>query len=436
MRRTLSFRALLLSFGALLGAGVPVASQLVGAEFQVNQSTEGWQFEPTVAAAADGGFVVVWSGDSLESQRSSVFGRFYDASGTPLTGELRLSGATTNAHTRPVVAVNLDGSFLVAWSGNAPGGLDGALLGRLHAADGEPLGGEFTIASNTIGTIYSPAAGAIGGGDRFVLWGDSGSPGAQVFARRYDASGTPAGSAFQLTAAPGGVHGRPAIASRPHAAIPGEFVVAWHSYSDSQGSYDVFAQRFDADGLPMGEAFQAHEGTLSAQRDPVVAMNGDGAFVVVWSDFAVQSATFDILARGFDAGGVPSGPSFQVSSDQASSSDSPAVAADETGDFVVAWRSRHLEGPEDEILARRVSAQGRTLGSELRINTHTTGNQHSPTIAGDLQGRVIVAWTSEGQDGSVAGVFGQRVEGPLLADGFESADVCVWSASVGGGSCP
>lgn len=56
--------------------------------------------------------------------------------------------------------------------------------------------------------------------------------------------------------------------------------------------------------------------------------------------------------------------------------------------------------------------QGEPLGDEFRINTYTTSNQVSPALATDASGNFVVVWNSYGQDGSSAGVFGQRYAGP------------------------
>src|SRR5262245_35055727 len=40
------------------------------------------------------------------------------------------------------------------------------------------------------------------------------------------------------------------------------------------------------------------------------------------------------------------------------------------------------------------------VGTELRVNTYTTGAQFGPRVAADTQGNFVVAWTSEGSSGA------------------------------------
>jgi hypothetical protein len=45
--------------------------------------------------------------------------------------------------------------------------------------------------------------------------------------------------------------------------------------------------------------------------------------------------------------------------------------------------------------------------AQYRVNTFTTGNQARPTAGSQPSGTFVIAWDSQGQDGSGYGVFGQ-----------------------------
>ena len=53
-------------------------------------------------------------------------------------------------------------------------------------------------------------------------------------------------------------------------------------------------------------------------------------------------------------------------------------------------------------------AQVVRVGSEFQVNTYTGGYQEYPAKCRDAAGNFVVAWASDGQDGSDDGVFGQR----------------------------
>ena len=51
-------------------------------------------------------------------------------------------------------------------------------------------------------------------------------------------------------------------------------------------------------------------------------------------------------------------------------------------------------------LASRLFAQAPPFGGEFQVNTYTTGDQDFPVVAVAPDGQFIIAWQSQGQDGS------------------------------------
>jgi hypothetical protein len=85
---------------------------------------------------------------------------------------------------------------------------------------------------------------------------------------------------------------------------------------------------------------------------------------------------------------------------------------DADGDFVVTWQSDGQDGSGRGVFGRRFDSTG-VGGAEFRANTHTTGHQFYPSVAGDRAGNFVVAWHSD-QTG-VEAVFAQRYAGGLSA---------------------
>ncbi|MDZ4689197.1 MAG: cadherin domain-containing protein [Planctomycetaceae bacterium] len=97
----------------------------------------------------------------------------------------------------------------------------------------------------------------------------------------------------------------------------------------------------------------------------------------------------------------------------------PAVVADAEGNFVVAWMSDGQDGSGTGIYAQRYDAVGAKVGGEFRVNTYTTGDQASAAVAMDDDGDFVVTWSSENQDGSGYGVYAQRYNNLGVAVGGE-----------------
>lgn len=188
----------------------------------------------------------------------------------------------------------------------------------------------------------------------------------------------------------------------------GSFVVVWDSYGSSgpdQDGWGIVARRFDARGVPLGDEFQVNSYTTGRQVLPRVAAEAQGNFVVVWESYGSvgdDSWGYSIQARRFDAAGAPLGPQFQVNTYTTDSQKWPEVAVLSPAGFVVIWESRGSADGDSSVTsvhARRYDADGAPLGDQFQVNTHTTGLQGYGVVAAAPQGGFAVAW----QSGSSAG---------------------------------
>jgi cysteine-rich repeat protein len=95
-----------------------------------------------------------------------------------------------------------------------------------------------------------------------------------------------------------------------------------------------------------------------------------------------------------------------------------ARAAD--GSFVVVWASDGQDGSGKGIYVQRFDATGNPIGVELQVNTYTSLGQTGPWIAMAPDGRFVVVWQSEGQDGSGYGIYFQRYSSAVVSQGVET----------------
>jgi hypothetical protein len=88
-------------------------------EFRVNATTAGDQFEPVIAALPDGTFVVAWSDTSAtagDTSGQAVRARLFDADGLPASDEFVVNATTFQRQGEPSIAALADGRFVVSWS--------------------------------------------------------------------------------------------------------------------------------------------------------------------------------------------------------------------------------------------------------------------------------------------------------------------------------
>ena len=405
-----------------------------GSEFQVNSFTPGHQQRQMVASDANGNFVVVWHSDQ-DGSYSGVFGQRFSSAGALLGSEFQINSFTTAFQQYPAVTSDPNGNFVVVWESYVQDGSGLGVFGRRFDSGGSPLGAEFRVNSYTTDQEAYPAVASDANGNFVVVWsgygGQDGS-GTGIFGRRFDSGGNPLGSDFPINSY------TTANQNSPHVATDagGNFVVVWKSYGQDGSLDGIFGQRFDASGARQGGEFQVNSYTTYHQQGPRVASDEAGNFAVVWNSADQDGNVSGVFGRRFNASGVPQGSEFRVNSYTTSFQFGAAVASSTNGDFVVAWNSFGQDGSDDGVFARRFDSGGSPLGTEVRINSYTTGSQKLPTVASNVFGDFVVAWGSLDQDGGGYGVFGQRFGPPdlIFADGVESGDLTRWSSSVTDGT--
>ena len=104
----------------------------------------------------------------------------------------------------------------------------------------------------------------------------------------------------------------------------------------------------------------------------------------------------------------------------------PSVGLAGDGTAVVAFRD-----VSRGVLGRALAADGSTFGGDFRISEPSPLDRGHPAIAVAGDADFVVAWESDGQDGSGFGIRARLFAGNFLfRDGFESANTVAWSATV------
>jgi len=330
--------------------------------------------------------------------------------------EFQINSYTTGRQTLPKVAAAGAGGFVVVWESYYQDGSWNGVFGQLFDSSGLPLGSEFRVNTHTTSGQNGPAVGADAAGGFVVVWESAGQDGSYggVFGQRFGSDGQPVAAEFQVNTYTTSDQMAPEVA----VDSAGGFVVAWTSPQDG---YDlgVFGQRFDQGGVPAGSEFQVNGYTIDFQSLGGVAADGAGDFVVVWQSYRQDGSNNGVFGQRFESSGLPSGGEFRINTWTTSGQQEPAVASDRAGNFVVAWSSDGQDGSRLGVFGQRFDSAGSPAGSEFRINSYTPQVQRSPAVAADVAGNFVVVWVSWTQDGSEDGVFAQRYDRAGLPLGHE-----------------
>jgi hypothetical protein len=321
-----------------------------GGQFQVNTYTTGDQRNASVAVEAGGDFVVVWDSlgsDGTDSSYRSVQAQRYASDGSAQGAQFQANTYTTQSQFRPSVATDAGGGFVVVWDSNGSSGTDVSLR--------------------------------------------------SIQGQRYDSGGSAQGGEFQVNTFTTGYQRYPSVA----ADAAGDFVVVWQSYgsygTDTSG-YSVQGQRYDSGGSAQGAEFQVNTYTTFSQNEVSVAAAADGDFVVVWQSFGstkTDQAGISVNGQRYDSGGSAQGAEFQVNTYETGNQRNPSVAAEPDGDFVVVWSSAGSSGTDTSGTSsqgQRYASDGSMQGAQFQVNTYTTNYQRDPAVTVDPDGAFVVVW--------------------------------------------
>jgi len=181
---------------------------------------------------------------------------------------------------------------------------------------------------------------------------------------------------------------------------------------------------------PWWQEFQVNTYTASYQQYPSVAMDAEGNFVIAWSSMSQDpDNSSGVYAQRYDADGIPIGSEFQVNTYSVDGQSIPSVAMDSAGNFVIVWTSDGQDGDRDGIYAQRYDPDGIAQGGEFRVNTHTTDNHINPSMAMNDAGDFVIAWESWEQDDDLCGVYSQYFRKPPSVDSATPAPSSVIPSS-------
>lgn len=190
-----------------------------------------------------------------------------------------------------------------------------------------------------------------------------------------------------------------------HGAVDGSGRSAFAWLDSRNGVTDIYAQFYDANGNSSGGNMKVNDSLLIGNNSPYVAANRQGDFVIIW----LQNFS-DVKAQRFTYTGEKIGEVIQVSSNYAQNSEVPSAAVNNDGSFLAAWAGEQGDWQFD-VYTRFIDADGNPGPVQMTIND---SNKPSTSIgffkhaAVDSNGNYCVTWSSYGQGGS-SKIYAQRL---------------------------
>ena len=320
--------------------------------YQVNTSDSDVLRNVVSTQLNNGNVVVVWQSEPIFSE---VRAQIVTPDGVKVGNELTINNLTEGTQDNPSVTHLADGGFLVSWTDDQ--GLDGNLRGvfaRAYDADGTPRGGQFQVNQTTFLDQDSSSVTGIGDDGAFVAFETD--DGRDLVGRTFSDPNVPSSNEFIIDA-------RGAYVWDTATLNDGDTVVMWMT-NDSNGVY-LLAQKYSPLGVAVGS--QITIATASIVFDinvSIVEPLANGGFVTVWHPLAGQGG--GIFFRIFDEDGQPVTEALRAD-DISLENHNPAVATLGNGGFVIVW------GTNNDLAGQVFDQNGQPQGEIFVIDDETAG---------------------------------------------------------------
>ena len=453
----------------IIGQRYAVDGTPVAGIFQVNSTDIGVLF-PSVSGLNDGGFVVTW-GSEQDGSGYGVYGQRYDVDGNPVAIILSNEAPTLTQFSSAVQTTDEDAEVEVTFA-------DLAAAGDEADADGTVDG--FVVKSVSSGTLrigvdaasataYDAATNNRIDAAQHAYWTPDEHANGELGAFSVvavDDAGEESPTPVEATVSVAAVNDAPAgILTISGALLQGETLTAyaslddpeglgalsyqWYadgeaivgatlesyvltesevgkqmtvrvSYTDGQGTEEQVTSSATSQVANTSTEFRINTYTDGDQFYPSVTTLADGGFVVTWESFGQDGDDLGIYGQRYNAAGSAIGSEFQINTYTASIQQEPSVTSLADGGFVVAWESDGQDGSGYGVYGQRYDAAGNTVGDEFRVNTYTNSTQYLTAVASLADGGFVMTWSSDGQDGARRGIYGQRYDaaGNTVGDEF------------------
>jgi flagellin-like hook-associated protein FlgL len=397
-----------------IGAVLEPNEYIGGNEFQVNNVTSNDQRRPDITGLANGNFLVSWGSDGQDGSSYAVVGRIFDSSGIPIGNEFVINDSKNDEQTNPSLTALPNGGFAATWQSSNQDGSSFGVYAKIYDKDGNVAKPEFLVNTTVAGDQSQPSITSLSNGNIAVTW-HSAQDGSQfgIYGQLYTQDGEMVGQEFRINTETTDLQQDPSVSG----LVDGGFIVSWHSNNQDGDSWGIFGQRYDSTGKKIGDEFQINSYTTNSQRigygKSVIGL-ADGGFAAVWHSLGQDGDSWGVYGQRYDVNGSKVGEEFRVNDTTTGMQTNPTISSLPTGGYVISWQSENVDSSGYSAMCKAYDSNGNEVSREVAVNKYTADDQIETSIAGLSNGSFVTTWASINQDGSGYGVFA-RVFNPQFS---------------------
>ena len=330
-----------------------------GGEFQINTSTADTQIMPVLTPIANGGFIAAWRDRTHDGDWFGVFAQIFDAQGNKVGGEFQVNTTTYGNQFNPSISTLSNGNIVITWWDGAADGDQYGMFAQIVSENGSKIGSEFQINTYTNDSQRSGKVTNLEGGGFVVTWTSVGQDGESggIYFQIFDEFSNKVGFETQVNTTASGSQDTPDIASLEG----GGFVITWDSDGQDGDSKGIFGQRYDSLGRKLESEFQVNAQTVGSQEDSSVIGLRDGGFLTSWSSSSNHSdgSGYGIYGQRYDSNGRKVGEEFQINTYVSGDQEKVSLAQLNDGRIITSWTSENQDGDDDGIFAQILNVETR-----------------------------------------------------------------------------
>jgi len=359
----------------------------------LNPVSSGQQHNPAIGMDSQGNFVAVWEDDQDRNDTYNIYMRGFSAGGCEQLAARRVNTVASGQQKSPAIAMDSLGNFVVVWEDDQDDNGKYQIYARGFYANGNERFHDKVVNSVATGQQKNPAIAMDSQGNFVVAWEDDQDDNGkyQIYARGFSANGDERFHDMTVNSAASGQQKSPAIAMDSQA----NFVIAWEDDQDDNGKYQIYARGFYANGNERFHDKVVNSVATGQQKNPAIAIDSQGNFVVAWEDDQDDNGKYQIYARGFYANGNERFHDKVVNSVALGQQKNPGIAMDSQGNFVIAWEDDQDDNGKYQIYARGFFANGNERFHDMTVNSESAGQQCVPNIALDEDGSFVAVWQDD-----------------------------------------
>jgi len=260
------------------------------------------QSSPAIAMDAAGNFVIVWQ-DARAGYifNDDIYFQRYTFNGIPIGSNIKVNDDTNNKEQeKPSIAMNASGNFVIAWRDNRnPSGLgffDFDIFYQRYNSEGIAQG----VNSNAIilGGVPNhqddPVVAIDLQGNFVIAWEDFRNP-SGIYFQRFNHQGIPQ----EYNRLAGDINAT-GFMSNPDITMDtnGNFIIIWEDYRTSKSNPNIIGQKFLNNGIPIGNNYLiVADGPHKGELQPAITSKDD-LIILTWTDNR-RSKYWDIYAKSF-----------------------------------------------------------------------------------------------------------------------------------------